>query len=166
MQTTIYNYKKQAMKTCLPSSYNWGYAINGIESEYYELKAKIKGAIAKEIRDGVDFNLQKSVNSISDEVGDCFWFLALMCELNDDKFENLFKSKNRFFIFKSVFKFFTQYGFINAIIYSIKLTHLISFLHKTCFNFDLDMTECLQRNISKLLSRKERNVIKGSGDER
>ena len=40
------------------------------------------------------------------------------------------------------------------------------YLAKFANYFDIDLTEVLQLNVLKLTSRKERNVIKGSGDNR
>lgn len=160
---TIENYQQNAMKTCLPSAKNSGYATLNYEAEYFELLAKIKSMQAKEIRDGYDFDKAKYLEKIKDELGDCYWQLALCCELRGLKFadkvnaEPIYPSTDCRIDLKRP-KFYTicrrwifqQFGYINYI----------------CDYYQFNILDILQRNIDKLQSRAERGVLKGSGDER
>lgn len=80
------------------------YLALGLGSESGEVAGKIK----KQIRDG-GINVMDTI----DEIGDCFWYLARLCDE---------------------------------------------------LNFSAE--DVLQRNINKLMDRKERNVLRGSGDTR
>ena len=85
----ISTYQKLAMRTCMPSCRNVDYDFLGLCSEIHELKAKIAGYYAKEIRG--DSNLEEKIKGIAEEVGDCFWFVALGCEIYSLSFsKNLF----------------------------------------------------------------------------
>lgn len=142
-KVTIENYQELAMRTCLPSAKNWSYAVFGLDAEYYELLAKMAGFKAKKIRDGDDFEKAKYLEKIKDEIGDCFWFIALKCELREFQFAEIFGSG----------KFGHDEEFV-------------CWLSDVCDNFNFDINEILQRNIDKLASRAERGVIKGNGDSR
>ena len=162
-KVTIENYQQLAMRTCLPTSMNSGYATQNFLAEYFELLAKIKSMYAKEIRDGVDFDKTKHINKIKDELGDCYWQLALCCQLKGLKFaeefnaEAIYPSTDCRIDLKRVKDFeicrnwiYQQFGCIKYILNEL--------------NFDI--LDILQRNIDKLASRQERGVIKGSGDNR
>ena len=160
---TIENYQQLAMRTCLPTSMNSGYATQNFLAEYFELLAKIKSMYAKEIRDGADFDAEKHINKIKDELGDCYWQLALCCQLKGLKFSEEFKAESIYpstdcrIDLKRVKNLeicrqwiFRQFGYVNYILNEL----------------DFDILDILQRNIDKLASRKERGVLKGSGDDR
>lgn len=162
---TIENYQKLAMRTCLPTAKNWIYAHFGLKSEVLELNAKICGYKAKSIRDGADFNKAKSTKAIFDEYGDCYWFIALMCELTNSDFSNVYNSK--FAMLKMAWKFARQkLGILKSIIYSVNLSRLILSLKKEQTAYGFLIREVLQANVDKLQSRQQRGVLKGSGDNR
>lgn len=145
---TIENYQQHAMKTCLPSAKNTDYCDWGYRAEQAEMKAKIYGFHAKQIRDGADFDKQKHIDRISDEIGDVFWFIALMCELSTVSFSTCFYN--------------AKYNHADGRYERICISDLL----EICKDFKIDPVKCLQRNIDKLASRAERGVIKGSGDNR
>lgn len=93
---TIENYQKHAMKTCLPSAKNWGYATHNYKAELFELLAKIASFHAKQIRDGDDFDKEKYLDKIKDKIGDCCWQLALICELRNELQEVQSRMKHSF----------------------------------------------------------------------
>ena len=165
-KATAKTYQELAMSTCLPSAKNWGYAIYGLDSEYHELNAKISGAQAKEIRDGADFNKEKAIKGIADEVGDCYWFIALICELRGLRFEDIFRVSPLRFAFRFFKASFRDMGILRAIINAIMIRRWIVYLRKFCEVNKFDILDILQRNVEKLASRKERGVLKGSGDDR
>ena len=165
-KATTKTYQELAMRTCLPSAKNWGYAIYGLDSEYHELNAKISGAQAKRIRDGEDFNNEKAIKGIADEVGDCYWFIALICELRGLRFKDIFRLSPLRFAFRFFKASFRDMGILRAIINAFMIRRWIVYLREFCKVNNFDILDILQRNIDKLASRAERGVLKGSGDER
>lgn len=156
---TIENYQQNAMKTCLPSARNWDYATFNYQAELFELIAKIKSFHAKEIRDGADFNAKKYIDKIADELGDCYWQIALICELRGERFHENIEDK---------FKY-ERYDVIGTTDYQNDygdVENEFGRLDVILRMFDFNINEILQRNIDKLASRKERGVLKGNGDER
>lgn len=156
---TIENYQKHAMKTCLPSAKNWDYATHNYRAELFELLAKIESFHAKQIRDGEDFDKAKYLDKIKDELGDCYWQLALICELRNEKFKKNYKDKVDWALYalvshidfeSCIYDVWREFGRIDLIVRKFKF----------------DINEILQRNIDKLQSRQERGVLKGSGDNR
>lgn len=142
---TIKNYQKHAMRTCLPSAFNKRYAYYGFLSEMHELCAKKYGLKAKEIRGDSEEKLAEIKEQIKDEIGDCFWFIALACELFEHKLVEFFDNK------------------IQA---SNEWTNGFDEIIRICKDLKITPLECMQRNIDKLASRQQRGVLKGNGDSR
>ena len=156
---TIANYQKLAMRTCLPSAKNWDYATHNYRAELFELLAKIESFHAKKIRDGADFDEAKYLDKIKDEIGDCCWQLALICELRYDQFKSNYEYKTHFKL----------YAFVMSMNFKLCLYDVLSEFARIDFivrMFDFDINDILQRNIEKLASRAERGVLKGNGDSR
>lgn len=147
---TISNYQKLAMRTCLPSCKNKDYAYWGSLSEYHELESKICGYKAKKIRGDSIEKLAEVKQSIIDEIGDCFWFIALKCTLSRISFEKLYKSK------------------ISDIrgAFELELKQNIETLKAMCKHWEKQPLACMRKNIAKLSSRAKRGVLKGNGDSR
>lgn len=93
---TLNEYQYHAMSTCLPSSKNHAYMINGLTAEVGEINDKI----AKAVRKGwikFDDNNIVTLDSCPEnfwielykEVGDVLWFLACLCSVNNIPFERL-----------------------------------------------------------------------------
>lgn len=157
---TIENYQEHAMKTCLPSAKNWEYATHNYRAELFELLAKIESFHAKQIRDGADFDKAKYLDKIADEIGDCYWQLALICELRNEQFKLNYGYKLDWEImYDFVVRMHFDLFFSDARIEFARIDSIVKM-------FDFDINEILQRNIDKLASRKERGMLKGSGDER
>ena len=157
---TIENYQEHAMRTCLPSAKNWGYATHNYRAELFELLAKIESFHAKQIRDGEDFDKAKHLEKIKDELGDCYWQLALICELWNEGFKLNYGYK---LDWKIVYDFVVEMHFdLFVADVHIEFARIDSIVKM----FDFDINEILQRNIDKLASRAERGVLKGSGDNR
>ena len=146
---TISNYQKLAMRTCLKSCKNKDYAYLGSLSEYHELQSKICGYKAKKIRGDSIEKLAEVKQSIINEIGDCFWFIALQCTLAKKSFEHIYKMKIKD---------------LNDIELGIKI-HTDD-LKKYCKEWEVSPLTCMKRNIAKLSSRAERGVLKGNGDSR
>ena len=147
---TIANYQQLAMRTCLPSAKNKDYAYWGYKSEYAELESKLYGRKAKQIRGDSEDKLVELERQIIDEIGDCYWFIALKCHLSKISFETLYKSKIT--------------DLRGAV--EIDLKQNIETLKSICKRFQTLSLTCMRANIDKLSSRKARGVLKGNGDER
>ena len=165
---TIETYQKLAMRTCLPTAKNRTYAMENYFAEFFELLAKIKSFHAKKIRDGRDFDEFEMIDRIKDEIGDCFWQLALCCQIEKLKFKDVFCSA----------PISSGIQAPDDVIQSIdcqvlyrhigitKIQNEMSRVLAVCTRCNINPIECLQRNIQKLASRAQRNVLKGSGDNR
>lgn len=151
---TIENYQENAMRTCLPSARNWDYAIHNYKAELFELLAKIESFIAKQIRDGAEFDKAKYLEKIKDELGDCYWQLALLCELGGRQFAQCYYDCG--LECESFISFVDEPNAMN------EFARLDNIVRQSGF----DINDILQRNIDKLASRAERGVLKGSGDNR
>ena len=153
-EVTVKNYQELAMRTCLPSAKNWEYCYTLIASEIGEAFGKW----GKKFRDG-EFDKEK----LADELGDVFWGIALACELDGEKFEDMwYRSYNQYYLLieaKTPHKF-TKGGLI------LNKLSVLSFAKTFAEECGIDPLECLRRNIAKLADRQERGVIKGNGDER
>jgi hypothetical protein len=143
---TIDNYQLLAMRTCLPSCRNKEYAYYGYISEWHEYRSKVYGYFAKKIRGDSEEKLLQVREQIKGELGDCFWFIALKCELEGIDFAEIFRLKT---------------AITNSDIAEEKLK-----ITSACLGCKMDVLDVLQYNIDKLASRAERGVIKGNGDER
>ena len=146
---SIKNYQKLAMRTCMKSCRNKYYALYGFYSEKYELLAKINGYKAKKIRGDKDL----SYEPIWQEIGDCFWFLALKCQLNKTSFEKLYKAK-RPYVNSEIKR--DEYPIIEG----------IDTMKSLCKSYNTTPLKCMQMNFDKLASRKARGKITGNGDFR
>lgn len=177
----IENYQDLAMKTCLDNSRNKEYAYYGLLSEIHELCAKIDGMRAKKIRDcggcednegcesdeevEVVFDEAKYLARIQDELGDCFWFVALWCELNGSSFDKLVLSTSASPLNHTNIAFW----YIEKEDYHISaegIWGVIAMLKRIIEDFNFSLKGILCRNICKLASRAKRGVLKGNGDER
>ena len=143
---TINNYQENAMRTCLPSCKNKDYAYYGYISEWYEYRSKIYGYFAKKIRGDSEEKLTQVKEQIKDELGDCFWFIALKCELAGLDFAEMYRLKN-------------------ALVDSDIAEEMLKIV-SACQGCKFEVEDVLQRNIEKLASRAERGVITGNGDNR
>lgn len=146
---TIKNYQKLAMRTCMKSCLNHDYARYGFHSEVHELLAKHFGFLAKQIRG--DENL--SIEPVLQEIGDCFWFIALKCQLAKTSFEKLYKAKKPYENLKLKRE---EYSIIED----------INSTKGYCKMYKVRPLKCMQMNIAKLASRKQRGKITGNGDFR
>lgn len=85
METTLNEYQRKAMSTCMDSCDNFAYMFIGMVGEVGEVASKVAKLIRKEkamirTNDLVDLNLEELPDSeklaIIDECGDCLWFIA------------------------------------------------------------------------------------------
>lgn len=162
---TIKNYQQLAMQTCLPECKNIQYAIFGVSSEIFEMLAKIDGLRAKKIRGDSPDKLAKLSIEIKDEIGDVFWFTALICELIKIDFADIFE---RAVVdgSSSIIKRFSYSNFCKDSICLENLIPHIGSLKRICQLVGTTPISCMRANIAKLASRAERGQIKGNGDKR
>ena len=137
------------MRTCLKQCRNSEYAHFGSLSEFYELQSKLYGYKAKKVRGDPEKKLVEVEKAILDEVGDCFWFIALKCEIGKVSFEKIYKAKAK--VLEGL---------------EAQLKNDIEALKSCCKSWETAPITCLKANIEKLASRAERGVIQGNGDDR
>lgn len=161
---TVKNYQSLAMTTCLPECKNSQYWGFGFQSELHELLSKVEGVYAKEIRG--DKIGESHINGVKSEIGDCFWFVALGCEIIGSSFQNVFEAAKS----NSYDKILSIHYFDKSRIeFKIRRETLISWcaiVKGACKEMDIKPIDCLKENIEKLSSRQDRGQIKGNGDNR
>lgn len=164
-EITIKNYQQLVMRTCLPQCKDRLYAIFGMSSEVFEMLGKIDGLRAKQIRQDSPDKLANLLGEIKSEIGDVFWFTALICELEGYEFAELFESSfpdRKYFLTKK----FAYSDFIPSVITSEALVEHLGILKRICRVVGTTPIACMRENILKLASRAERGKIKGNGDKR
>jgi NTP pyrophosphatase (non-canonical NTP hydrolase) len=82
---TLDDYQKQALKTLLPNSDNLPYVTLGLSSEAGEVAGKIK----KWIRDQDSDPSKLDKDSLSKELGDALWYIAVMADMIGFKLDTI-----------------------------------------------------------------------------
>ena len=169
-RVTVSNYQRLAMGTCLPQCKCWEYAIPELLSEWHEALAKIEGGRAKLVRldgksNGKDW-FSKRKQDIKEELGDIFWSLALICELQNQSFEKIFKatpmSNSGGFSVSFAFDKDDYFNYVSDKSVSKHIEHL----KRLCYCMRIKASDCLEANIRKLAKRQAEGKIQGDGDER
>lgn len=165
----IGNYQELAMRTCLKECRNEQYWGHGLLSEIGELIGKVEGAYAKHIR-GDKTSITDVISSIKGELGDCFWFIALGCDLTAKreekvKFESVFK-ESKSTCANMIISPFQGLSAINFEIDKEILVNWVGFIKSICAEFKIKPSACLEANIRKLSKRQAENKIRGNGDKR
>lgn len=156
-RVTVSNYQKLAMRTCLPQCKCWEYAIPELLSEWHEALAKIEGGRAKLVRlDGKSNSkewLSKRKQEIKGELGDVFWSLALICELQKQSFEDIFRTtpadESDGFSLYFWYVADDQYATVSDKIVATHMKHL----KHLCHCMGIKASDCLEANIRKLSKR-------------
>lgn len=169
-RVTVSNYQKLAMRTCLPQCKCLEYAIPELLSEWHEALAKIEGTRAKFVRlDGKSNNkewLSKRKQEIKGELGDIFWSLALICELQKQSFEKIFKSIPA----TEADGFSISFWYVADDVYTTTSNEIVSkhmgYIKRICQCMGIKASACLEANIRKLSKRQAENKIQGDGDKR
>lgn len=169
-RVTASNYQRLAMGTCLPQCKCWEYAIHELLSEWHEALAKIEGGRAKLVRldgksNGKDW-FSKRKQDIKEELGDIFWSLALICELQNQSFEKIFKATPM----SSSGGFSLSFAFYEDDYFNYASDKFVSkhikLLKRLCYCMRIKASDCLEANIRKLAKRQAEGKIQGDGDER
>lgn len=165
-----------------PEDKKFEYLYLGLLSEVGE----VAGVYKKYIRDG--FSTDELQEKMKKEIGDCFWYLARMLDelYEKEQIKLIYKLSclscgyNEQIIKDSKGK---ELDFLSLIIGLIKdvvwlvpdnssyhtiqdSVDVFDSLLGLCFKFDLPPALVMKKNIEKLLDRKQRNVLRGDGDER
>ena len=158
------------MRTCLPQCKCWEYAIPELLSEWHEALAKIEGGRAKLVRlDGKSNDkdwFSKKKQEIKEELGDVFWSLALICELQKQSFEKIFRTTRA----SEADGFSLVFGYVADDPYATVTDELVSKhmknLKHICHCMGIKASDCLEANIRKLSKRQAEGKIQGDGDKR
>lgn len=156
LSTSIHNTREKKITCCL-------FGLLGESNEYIE---KIKS-------DGID------KDEIKKELGDIFWYLAVLCsELDIIEPEYLV---HRYVHFSYLYKYnsklqelmkknYRDFNYSFNTVYQNAIKEYIDLIYTTLLReieyYNWKLSDILQINIDKLQSRKERNVLKGEGDNR
>lgn len=168
-RVTVSNYQKLAMATCLPQCKCLEYAIPELISEWHEALAKIEGTRAKLVRLDDNSNAKewhgKKIQEIKEELGDVFWSLALICELNKERFADAFRNTKPTDVdgLQLPFWFFPERD-ENEMFADVRAQ--MSALKRICQCLMIKASDCLEANIRKLAKRQAEGKIQGDGDER
>ena len=169
-RVTVSNYQKLAMRTCLPQCKCWEYAIPELLSEWHEALAKIEGGRAKLVRlDGKSNDKDwhsKKIQEIKEELGDIFWSLALICELQKQNFEDIFRTTPA----SESDGFSISFWYVADDVYTTTSNEIVSkhmgYIKRLCHCMGIKASDCLEANIRKLSKRQAENKIQGDGDKR
>lgn len=167
---TVSNYQKLAMRTCLPQCRCWEYAIPELLSEWHEALAKIEGGRAKLVRlDGKSNDkdwFSKKKQEIKEELGDVFWSLALICELQKQSFEDIFRTSRA----PEAEGFSLHFWYVAddpcATVTDELVSKHMQMLKHICHCMGIKASDCLEANIRKLSKRQAEGKIQGDGDKR
>lgn len=168
-RVTVSNYQRLAMETCLPQCKCLEYAIPESLSEWHEALAKIEGTRAKLVRLDDNSNAKewrgKKIQEIKEELGDVFWSLALICELNKERFADAFRNTKPTDVdgLQLPFWFFPERDG-NEMFADVRAQ--MSALKRICQCLMIKASDCLEANIRKLAKRQAEGKIQGDGDER
>jgi len=178
MNITAYQLASRATAVYPNINSNMVYPTLGLMGEFGELAEKLK----KGIRDDEGRITESKRIDIIKEAGDVFWYIAAIAseakiELEEQDFAHLEFKVDRCDIFHMLFHMHIS---VNEIVklslekmeagFKSLMKHnlhgLIEELRRFLLRLDIRMSDVLEGNITKLLDRKNRNVLGGSGDNR
>ncbi len=135
------------------------YLSLGLISEVGELAGKLK----KEIRDGVDLT-----EAILDETGDCMWYIAMLTRSRIQWGIFLFPRVDTDTLYAKDYSLVVEMAEAVADVQPMpsEIRRVIYLMSVLCTNRNTTLEAVCERNIAKLQDRKNRDVIKGSGDTR
>ncbi len=174
-------YQEQARSTAIypRQENNLLYPTLGLMGEIGEVSNKLK----KNIRDN------NYSTGLPDEIGDVCWYMAnFCCELQinlSDLFEDLgnYNQAKENNIYEEMLAIQVSLGIISGNVLSLinsecgsmrstkdnifaNLHNIVIGLNNMCNFLNLDLKDIAKNNIEKLLDRKQRDVLRGSGDNR
>lgn len=170
-------YQHQARATAIyPEQSRFTYPLLGMIGECGEVAEKIK----KIIRDEDNAITETKKDDIKMELGDLLWYCAnICCETNENmatiyelKELGLFDSLEKMDLPELVMRINARIGCIVSFINREQLMHqsamsgILSCIEQIGKMCGYTLSDICDANISKLQSRKNRNKIKGDGDNR
>lgn len=178
---TFEQYVAAANSTCLPSCFNEQYLGYGLFSELGEVYGKLK----KAIRDGVPINFSESMCY---ELGDVVWYCAMrlrLCygeELPTRVWNNFLEpvaQKHEVYVTTGIpelqreairacaflMPYSTEEKLSNEAVYSAVCV-ILRAVDALAITYGSSLEQVAVMNVEKLRSRKERNQLHGSGDNR
>ena len=181
----ITEYQKLARSTAVYPKINDNllYPTLGLMGEFGEVAEKLK----KAIRDDNYVITDAKKTDIIKEVGDVYWYIGAVAseagiELEEISFNDQSFHIDNLDIYQSLF---FLHGSVNSIAQHCRiilsgneysefakpylkqiLQSFVEELNRFLKKIDINMEQVLETNIAKLLDRKNRNVLSGSGDNR
>ncbi len=154
---TFADYQEQAAQFAVyPKDREREYLALGLISEVGELAGKLK----KEIRDGVDLT-----EAILDEISDVMWYVSQLCRRHE--IEESLDPDIRHMIHKdSDSEVALDAMFHACMLREADIHEILCCMQWLCEGRNTTLEAVCERNIAKLQDRKNRDVIKGSGDDR
>lgn len=154
-------YIKKAKDTCQPQCFNEAYLSLGLISEVGEIAGKMK----RVIRDGEEICTEDMVK----ELGDVLWYVSVLSDfrsewLNPDvalllNFDTLSASEK----VNVLSSMSSDYACNDAEVFAGEVIGMVEIIAESLGS---TLKEVADTNIKKLASRKQRNKINGSGDNR
>lgn len=118
----------------------------------------------------------EQVKELKKELGDCCWYTMAICQLEDLDYDKVFNIgrvnstlKRKTVRINSYNGTIKKYYRDNKSIDKTELENILTinlFIMLFSLNIDVDLGEILKINYDKLIDRKNRDVIKGDGDNR
>lgn len=181
-------YQDKALETALYPNINNNilYPILGLMGESGEVIGKIK----KMIRDDSGLMTSDRRAAIKDELGDLLWYCAAICHEGNLNMETLYvlakaslTNIESMDIFRLNLRLFQQIAHMSILVeqsifmpategvdvlepLASDMVVILATIIEICTACALDIEQVAQLNLEKLVSRQERGVLQGSGDNR
>ena len=139
------------------------YPLMGLQGELGE----VAGKLAKEIRDKEDLT-----EALKQELGDCCWMVASVAEDNGLELDEATSSKATNELWEITLALSTASGLVMDMLIKqqhsirVRLQDILNNINSIALARGVTLAEVMQLNVDKLTSRRARNCIGGSGDNR
>jgi len=150
------------------------YSKSGLIGEFGEVCNKIK----KIFRDEQGVYSKETVQNLTKELGDVYWYIAALCKKEFNiSFTSCFYSSRKLgfsdkknYLFPNLYRCIAYIGQIctggDEDNRESDICHLMNCLESVSNHFDISVENILQENYNKLSARLGNNTLQGSGDNR
>lgn len=177
----FYEYCEPAISTAIYKNRgnNRIYPFFGLFGEIGELSEKFKKSLRDD--DGIISEERKSL--IVGEIGDILWYMSAICfeckidpkHVQESSKSELATEYNYEYFLETIvtlsslaeiiYNYAIEYDFPNEVIIP-NISKMLGELSLLCKTLSISLSDAMQNNVDKLLSRKIRGVLKGDGDNR